>query len=169
MVEHNMMLIIMVVVAIILLFAAMVLSAMSSSAAKKESSKGTAHKYSMYAAVVCGIAVLLLGIALVIYLNREEAYSSIQKTVHKWIPPPTQAEQIEMASASRPQNCHQHFMVECDDQGRYKGLRPSSSPTPMNRSFGNMSDRSNVTYDLNESDGYMNRHNAAARALNPPY
>ena len=112
--EHNMALIIMMIIAIILLFVAMVLSAMASSAAKKESSKGTAHKYSMYAAVVCGISVLLIGIALVIYFNRETISSHIPKMTYDHMYHRSVPEATEMASMRMPQKCIRHFEVECD-------------------------------------------------------
>ena len=70
---HNIALIVMMILAIILLFAAMVLSAMASSSAKKncsEDTKETAHKFSMYSALVAGVAVFLISVALIIYIFR---------------------------------------------------------------------------------------------------
>ena len=70
---HNIALIVMMILAITLLFAAMVLSAMASSSAKKNCSddtKETAHRFSMYSAVVSGVAVFLISVALIIYIFR---------------------------------------------------------------------------------------------------
>ena len=53
----------------------MVLSAMASSAAKKGDTS-TAEKYSMYAAVVSGLSVVLLIVILVLYLNSERIVTS---------------------------------------------------------------------------------------------
>ena len=78
MAEHNIPLIVMMIIAIVLLFAAMVLSAMASADAKKDCPKADkAEKYSMYAAVVAGLAVFLIGIALLIYIFRKPAIGKV--------------------------------------------------------------------------------------------
>ncbi len=78
MVEHNVPLVVMMIVAIVLLFAAMVLSAMASAAAKKDCPKADeAERFSMYAAVVAGIAVFLIGVALLLYIFRKPAAGKV--------------------------------------------------------------------------------------------
>lgn len=72
MVDHNIPLIVMMIVAIILLFVAMIFSSMASSDVKKTCpSDDKAHKYSMYSAVVAGVAVFLIAVALMIYIFRQ--------------------------------------------------------------------------------------------------
>ncbi len=70
----NVPLIIMMILSIVLLFAAMVLSAMASSAATKENCpndiEGKSHRYSMYSAIVCGIASAIITVVLFIYIFR---------------------------------------------------------------------------------------------------
>lgn len=73
MAEHNIALILMMAIAIVILFASMVLSAMASSDVKKTCPKDEkAHKYSMYSALVAGLAVLLIAIAMMIYIFRRD-------------------------------------------------------------------------------------------------
>lgn len=67
----NVPLIIMMVLAVVLLFISMILSAMASSAASSGCTNdpdGKAHRYSMYAAIVCGVASALIAVALLIYI-----------------------------------------------------------------------------------------------------
>ena len=67
--ETNWPLIISLSASVILLFTSMVFSAMASSSAKGKDEK--AHNYSMYSAIICGVAVALIGIALGIYIFRQ--------------------------------------------------------------------------------------------------
>ena len=66
----NVALVIFMIIAIILLFVSMVLSAMAASEASKGSDKCKAncHKYSMWSALVSGIAVAVIVVALIIYI-----------------------------------------------------------------------------------------------------
>jgi NADH:ubiquinone oxidoreductase subunit K len=75
MAEHNTPLIIMMIVSIALLFAAMVLSSMASSAAAEDCKTDAAHKYSMYTAIICGVASLCVAIGLGIYIYRDDIAS----------------------------------------------------------------------------------------------
>lgn len=68
--EHNTSLIVMMVVAMVLLFTSMVLSSMASSAATSCTDEN-AHKYSMYSAIVSGVAVFVIGIVMWFYIYRE--------------------------------------------------------------------------------------------------
>jgi cytochrome bd-type quinol oxidase subunit 2 len=78
--EHNTSLIVMMVVAIVLLFTSMVLSSMASNATEGCTDEN-AHKYSMYSAIVSGIAVFLIGIALWFYIYREPLMSGVGDTL----------------------------------------------------------------------------------------
>ena len=66
----NVALIIFMVLTIILLFVSMVLSAMASNEARKGSQKckEDCHKYSMWSALVSGLSVAMIVIALIIYI-----------------------------------------------------------------------------------------------------
>lgn len=66
----NVALVIFMIVAVILLFASMVLSAMASNDARKGSQqcKEDCHKYSMWSALVSGIAVAMIVVILIIYI-----------------------------------------------------------------------------------------------------
>jgi ABC-type sulfate transport system permease component len=82
MAENNTTLIIMMVITIVLLFVAMVLSSMASSAASSctcPDGDDSAHRYSMYTAVVCGLAALAVGAALGLYIYRDEVSSGVGK------------------------------------------------------------------------------------------
>lgn len=81
MAENNMSLIVVMVVTIVLLFTAMVLSSMASSAALTDCKEDTAHKYSMYTAVICGLSALITGIALGLYLYRDDIASGASKAL----------------------------------------------------------------------------------------
>jgi hypothetical protein len=72
--EHNTSLIVMMVVAIVLLFTSMVLSSMASNATAGCTDEN-AHKYSMYSAIVSGVAVFVIGVALWFYIYREPLMS----------------------------------------------------------------------------------------------
>lgn len=63
-------LIIFIVITIILLFTAMVLSAMAASEARKGSDqcKQNCHKYAMWNAIVCGLAVAAIVVIMIIYI-----------------------------------------------------------------------------------------------------
>jgi len=73
--EHNNSLIIMMVVTMVLLFISMVLSSMASSASDSCKDEN-AHKYSMYSAITSGVAVLVTGVALWMYIYRDQIISS---------------------------------------------------------------------------------------------
>jgi len=68
--EHNTSLIVIMIVAIALLFTSMVLSSMASNATEGCTNEN-AHKYSMYSAIVSGVAVFAIGVALWMYIYRE--------------------------------------------------------------------------------------------------
>lgn len=74
--ETNTSLIVMMVVAIVLLFTSMVLSSMASTASEGCPNEN-AHKYSMWSAVVTGIAALIIGVFLYLYVNREPILSGL--------------------------------------------------------------------------------------------
>jgi len=78
--EHNTSLIVMMVVSIALLFTSMILSSMASSAAV-DCKDQNAYKYSMYSAIVSGVAVFLIGIALWFYIYREPLMSGVSDTL----------------------------------------------------------------------------------------
>lgn len=76
--EHNVALIVMMIISIILLFVAMVLSAMASTSAKRSCPQDDdTHKYSMYSALVAGLAVFFIAVSLVIYIFRRPVYTRI--------------------------------------------------------------------------------------------
>lgn len=81
----NATLIVFMIVSIVLLFTAMVLSAMASSDAQKggDTCKKGCHKYSMWSALVTGIAVAVIGIVMVYYIyssKKEIATAAMQYT-----------------------------------------------------------------------------------------
>lgn len=76
MAETNMSLIVMMVVAIVLLFTSMVLSSMASTASEGCPDEN-AHKYSMWSAIVTGVAALIIGVSLYLYINREPILSGL--------------------------------------------------------------------------------------------
>jgi hypothetical protein len=69
--------IISLVSSIILLFVSMVLSAMSATSASR-GDKDNAHKYATASAVVCGLAVLVLVVVLIIYINQAKILAHLQ-------------------------------------------------------------------------------------------
>lgn len=69
--------IISLVSSIILLFVSMVLSAMSATSISK-GDKDNAHKYATASAVVCGLAVLVLVVVLIIYINQAKILAHLQ-------------------------------------------------------------------------------------------
>jgi hypothetical protein len=71
-------------IAIMLLFVTMVLSSMSASDVKK-GSMDSAHKYAMWSAVVSGLAVFLLVIALIIYINSSRIVSAAHVGIQQGI------------------------------------------------------------------------------------
>ena len=73
---------IVLVISAILLFLSMVLSAMASSAAA-DCTDDTAHRYAMYAAILCGISVVVMSIAIGVYYYRDEIRTSVGKGVKK--------------------------------------------------------------------------------------
>lgn len=81
MAEHNWGMIIVMVIAILLLFTSMVLSAMAASDATKGGStcQKNCHTYAMWAAIVNGISVLLIFIAMVMYLTRRQIAYGAQR------------------------------------------------------------------------------------------
>jgi Na+-transporting methylmalonyl-CoA/oxaloacetate decarboxylase gamma subunit len=90
----NTMLMVFMGLAIVLLFAVMVISAMASSAATDSPSEcqDKCHRYSMYSALVTGLTVVVLIIALIIYIyaSREEISGGIADSalaVHEYMKP----------------------------------------------------------------------------------
>jgi len=78
--KHNVPLVVMMIIAIILLFAAMVLSSMASAESRKHCpNDDKSREFSMYSAVVCGIAVFLIAIALLIYIFRKPTVENLSK------------------------------------------------------------------------------------------
>jgi len=73
------------VIGIILLFIAMTLSAMAAMDAKKSSEdcKEGCHKYSMWSAVVTGVSVVLMVVAIGIYIYASE--EQVRKEVNKHV------------------------------------------------------------------------------------
>lgn len=84
----NASLIVFMIVTIALLFTAMVLSAMASSDATKgtDSCKKNCHKYSMWSALVTGIAVACIVVILIIYIytSRKDIASSVHGQLGDW-------------------------------------------------------------------------------------
>jgi len=72
----NVALVIFMIVAVVLLFVSMVFSAMASNEARKGSKKckEDCHKYSMWSALVSGLAVAVIVIILVIYIYTSRHY-----------------------------------------------------------------------------------------------
>lgn len=79
----NTTLIIFIVIAIVLLFTTMVLSAIASDKAKKDKKDGQkqCYKYSMWAALVTGIAVGVMAVILIVYIysSKQDIASAAQK------------------------------------------------------------------------------------------
>jgi len=77
------------ILSIILLFVSMVLSAMASDDAKK-GNKDKSHKYSMWSAIVSGVAVFSIVISLIVYIytSRKEIAGATQeqlKSFHDYL------------------------------------------------------------------------------------
>lgn len=72
--------IISLITSVVLLFVSMVLSAMSAAAAGRSDSKN-AHKYATAAAVVDGLAVLVLVVVMIIYINQSRILATLQTRV----------------------------------------------------------------------------------------
>lgn len=83
----NTTLIVFMIITIILLFSSMVLASMASVDAQKggESCDKGAHKYSMWAAIVTGIATAIITVVLVVYVytTRSHIAAAAQKHVGK--------------------------------------------------------------------------------------
>ena len=83
---------VLICITVAILFSSMVLSAMASSEAKRGNTSN-AQKYSMWSAIVCGLAVFFLIIAMFLYLNSgviasaaQSALGGAQKYVGGYIP-----------------------------------------------------------------------------------
>ena len=89
----NVALVIFVIIAVILLFISMVLSAMAASAAQKGSSvcKEDCHKYSMWSALVSGLAVAVIVVVLIIYIytSRHDVAKSAAELLKGYSPKST--------------------------------------------------------------------------------
>jgi len=72
--------IISLITSVVLLFISMVLSAMSAAAAGRNDVK-SAHKYATASAVVDGLAVLVLVVIMIIYINQSRILATLQTKV----------------------------------------------------------------------------------------
>ncbi len=71
---------VLLVITAVLLFAAMVLSSIASAAAVDCKCKDpTAHNYSMYTAILCGLSATVIAFVLVMYIYREEIVTGVGK------------------------------------------------------------------------------------------
>lgn len=83
MTDTNIPLVTMMSITVGLTFGAMILSAMSarSIAADCKCTDDTAHSYSTYTAVACGLSSLFIAVALGLYLYREEIVSGLSNAI----------------------------------------------------------------------------------------